>query len=314
MKASRSVISSVPSRLAGFGYSLALLLGGCATISPPPAALQGELALDARDPVIDADVQGVPMRLRVTLDAHDTIELNPAAARRLPLVFKGGIDLYVGRVLLVGRSALAQVRIGADVRSIEVGEHGRSCCAGADGAIGPQLLPYRRVVWRNPAAPPPAGTIVLPLSDDAATGLSAEASREARGIRIRFALDQGESLATAAAGAILSQRAGGRWDGPDRRIPAAFGIRRPARPVAFAQPATLAGFRFARLAVRTADFGGAETLPLDPVAPDEIVVRQPLPRQEAWPAVTLGIDRLGRCAEIAYDAAPRRLTLRCAFD
>jgi hypothetical protein len=43
-------------------------------------------------------------------------------------------------------------------------------------------------------------------------------------------------------------------------------------------------------------------------------VRRTLPRQEAWPVVTLGVDRLGLCVEIAFDAVPHSLTLRCAFD
>ena len=149
MKLSRSVISAVPSRTAALGYSAALLLGGCATISPPPVRPQGELALDAADPVIDAVIEGVPMRLRVDLDAHDSIELNPAAAKRLGIKYEASVDVYVGRVRLPGRAAIAKVRIGAVERLLQVAEHGRICCAGADGTIGPQLLPYRRIIWRD---------------------------------------------------------------------------------------------------------------------------------------------------------------------
>lgn len=304
----------MPSRAAALGYSLPLLLlAGCVT-TPQSNGPQGELTLDAADPVITALLEGVPMRLRVDLSAHDTIELNPAAAARLALKYESGPDVYVGRVRLVGRTAIAKVRIGSVERPIQVVEHGRDCCVGADGAIGPQQLPYGRVLWRNPAAPAPSGIVALMLDDEEATGLSALVPREAARVRVRFAFAQLQSGATAAAGAILAAAWGGTWGGPEQRVPAAFGITRPARPVVFAHPATLAGFRFDHLMVRTADFGGREQLPADPVTADEIVVSQTMPRQEAWPAVTLGADRLTRCVEIVFDAQPRSLTLRCAFD
>lgn len=301
----------------GLGYSLPLVLAlaGCATIpAPVPVPPRGDLALDPANPVIAATIAGVALRLRVDLSAHDTIELNPAAAARLPLKYVGGADTLVGRIRLLGRTAVAKVRIGSVERPLPVIEHGRDCCAGADGMIGPQSLPYDHVLWRNPAAPAPNRTIVLLLDDDPSTGLSAAVPREAARIRVRFAFWQPESGATAAAGAILAAAWGGRWAGPEQQVTAAFGIRRPARPVMFDRPATLAGFRFDRLTVRTADFGGHEQLPADPVSPDEIVVTRKVQHQEAWPAVTLGADRLSRCAEIAFSAEPRSLTLRCAFD
>jgi hypothetical protein len=296
---------------------LLLALAGCAStpISPPVAASpRGDLMLDAADPVIAATIAGVPLRLRVDLSAHDTIELNPAAAARLPLKYIGGPDVLVGRIRLLGRTAIARVRIGSVERPLAVIEHGRDCCTGADGMIGPQQLPYDHVLWRNAAAPRPSGTKVLLLDDDAPTGLSALVPKEAVRIRVRFASWQAQSGATAAAGAILANAWGGHWAGPEQEMQAAFGIRRPARLVAFERPSTLAGFRFDHLMVRTADFGGREQLPTDPTAPDEIVVTQKLQHQEAWPAVTLGADRLTRCAEIIFGAEPRSLTLRCAFD
>jgi hypothetical protein len=293
---------------------LLLALSGCVTMPSAPPRPTGELALDAADPVIDAVIAGVPVRLRVDLDAHDTIELNPATAARLPLKYDSGVDVLVGRVLLTGWSAIAKVRIGTVERPLQVVQHGRICCEGVDGAIGPHLLPYGRVVWRNAAAPAPTDAVALVIEDDDATGLSAPADRAAVGVRVRFAFDQALSGATASAGAILAKALDGQWDGSPIQMPAAFGIKRPARVVRFARPVTLAGFRFDRLLVRTADFGGSERLPVDPVSPDEIVVSHRLPRQEAWPAVTLGADRLARCAEIVFVAEPRSLMLRCAFD
>jgi hypothetical protein len=319
MKALRSLMAAMPSRATALGYSLPLLLAleGCAaapTQIAATAAPRSDLVLDPAHPVIEATIAGVALRLRVDLSAHDTIELNPATAARLPIQYVGGPDVLVGRIRLLGRTAMAKVQIGSVERRLAVIEHGRECCVGVDGMIGPQSLPYHHILWRNPAAPVANRTIVLLLDDDPATGMSALVPREAARIRVRFALWQPESGATAAAGAILAAAWGGHWAAAEEQVVAAFGIRRPARLVMFDRPSTLAGFRFDRLMIRTADFGGHEQLPNDPVSADEIVVTQKVQRQEAWPAVTLGADRLSRCAEIAFNAEPRSLTLRCAFD
>jgi hypothetical protein len=83
--------------------------------------------------------------------------------------------------------------------------------------------------------------------------------------------------------------------------------------MAFDRPGILAGFPIDGLLVRLSDFAGEEKLPADPARAGEVVVAHKLDRQRAWPAVTLGTDRLSRCAEIVYRADPRSLTLHCAF-
>jgi hypothetical protein len=262
--------------------------------------------------VIEAEIQGVPLRLRVDLDQQDSIELNPAAAARLPIVWENGFAMDVGRVRLESRIAAAQIRIADRTVPSRVSEHGRDCCAGLDGAIGPDLLPYASVHWRRTDAPAPTGTLPFLLEASPTTGLSA--ASDVDGVRLRFAFVQPATIGTAAAGAILARLWGGRWSGPAGQVTLAFGISRPARTIAFARPGMLAGFRFDQLQVRISDFAGDEKLPSDPNRVDDVVISHRLSRQHAWPAITLGADRLSRCAEIVYYAVPRSLTLHCAFD
>jgi hypothetical protein len=295
-------------------YSRAALIPAAllliAAHKPPPPS--GELLLDAVNPVVAVELAGVRMKLRVDLDRQDSIELNPAAAALLPVKWEDGIAIDVGRVRLQSRVALGELRIaGRDVPS-QVIEHGRPCCAGADGSIGPDLLPFATVRWHRADAPPPSGTSTLPLVASAMFGLSAPA--EAGKVRLHFALGQAETVGTAAAGAALAQAWDGRWYGDAGRVTLAFGVIRPARTIGFAHGFLLAGFRFDRLLVRISDFGGDARLPADPVDPADVVVTRHLDRQRAWPSVTLGADRLSRCAEIVYTAIPRTLTLHCAFD
>jgi hypothetical protein len=286
-----------------------MLLLSAARAPQPPS---GDLVLDAADPVIAVEIAGVPLRLRVDLDRQNNIELNPAAAARLPVQWEEGYALDVGRVQLRSHIAAVMMTIAGRTVPSQVAAHGRDCCAGVDGVIGPDLLPYASVRWRRTQAPSPTASLNVPLAASPTTGLSAPT--DADDVRLRFAFDQGETVATAAAGATLARLWGGRWDGPTRHIVLAFGISRPARAIAFAQPRMLAGFYIDPLLVRISDFPGDEKLPADPSRADDVVVSRHLERQKAWPAVIIGADRLSRCAEIIYYAVPRSLTLRCAFD
>jgi len=295
-------------------YSRAFLVGSAflliAAHKPPPPS--GDLVLDAANPVIAVEIQGVPMRLRVDLDRQDSIELNPASAARLAVKWEDGDPMDVGRVRLVNHVAGILLKVDGRTLPAEVSQHGRDCCVGVDGVIGPDLLPFTTVRWRNASAPAPTASKMLPLDASENTGLSAPS--DAANVRWRFAFGAPETIGTAAAGAELARLWGGRWDGAERRVTLVFGVTRPARPMAFAHPGLAAGFHLDRMLVRLSDFAGDQKLPADPARAGEFVVTHHLDRQRAWPAVTIGADHLSRCAEIIYNAIPRSLTLHCAFE
>jgi hypothetical protein len=300
-----------PARRAAYSHAVLIpslfLLIGARNPQPP----SGDLMLDAANPVISVKIQNVPMRLRVDLDRQDSIELNPVSAARLPVKWESGAEMDVGRVRLAGRVADVLLKVNGRILPARVSQHGRDCCAGVDGVIGPDQLPFVTVRWRNAQAPASTASQSLLLDASGTTGLSA--ASDAGNVRLRFTLGVPETIGTAAAGATLAQLWGGRWDGPERRVTLVFGITRPARPMVFAQPGLVAGFPLDQLLVRVSDFAGDEKLPADPARAGEVVIAHRLERQRAWPAVTIGTDRLSHCAEIVYNAVPRSLTLRCAF-
>jgi hypothetical protein len=285
----------------------ALLLTGAHKPQPPT----GDLVLDAVNPVIEVEIQKVPMRLRVDLDRQDSIELNPASAARLPLIWSEGGYMDVGRVRLVNHVASALLTVDGKNVPVELSRHGRDCCSGVDGVIGPDLLPFATVHWRNATAPAMTASQVLLLDADPNFGLSA--ASDAGDVRIHFSFDSPETVATAAAGATLAQLWGGHWSGPEQRVNIAFAIARPARPMAFAHPGLVAGFPLSQVLVRLSDFAGKAKLPTDPDRAGEIVVAHRLEPQRSWSVVKIGTDRLSRCAEVVYTAIPRSLTLYCAF-
>lgn len=278
--------------------------------APPPA----QIILDAANPVIAAELNGVPFRLRVDLNQWDSVELNPDAAARLTGPWAAGRDLAVGRVTLWGRTLESRLVIAGVKRPVLVAQHGRLVAEGADGAIGPDLLPYATVLWRRAGAPAETGSLVLPLALDDYTGISSPAPALGPDIAIRFTLDAPRSSGTAAAGAILARRFGGSYAGPSEPVAVTHGVTRPARPIAFARTPVVAGFRFPSLLVRISDFRGDNALPDEALPDADITVAHRERPQAGVPWITVAADRLSRCAEITYTARPRTLRLSCAFE
>lgn len=259
-----------------------------------------------------AEIAGQRLRLRVDLDQRDVVELNPDAAARLPLAFGGGFTAQVGRVALPGRQARARLTLAGRTADVIVSEHGRPCCGDGDGALSPTLLPWRSIRFVRRDAPAMPSERSVTLDETEGEGLSFAAAPDLP-IRIQLSLTQPRTVATAAGGARLAARFGGRLAGQVFALPGPFGTSRSARRLELARPALVAGFGIASLPVRIADYRGSTALPAEPARAGDIAVRRRVPRQREWPLVTLGRDRLSACAEIRLDLVTRALTLRCAF-
>lgn len=258
-----------------------------------------------------ATIAGVPLRLRVMLDGRGGVELNRAAAARLPLAFEDDEAAQVGRVPLAGITAAATLTIAGKPVPAALWSFG-TCCEGADGAIDATLLPFAAVrLVRPTGATGEARTWVL--RRNAEYGMAAREMVAGRAIDVRFALDRPETLATASAGAMLAKAWSGRFADGYAPVAVAWGVSRPSRTIAFASGGRLGGFRFDAVRTRTADLAGRDRLPTDPVEANEIVVTRRTARHRGAPAVAIGRDRIDACGEIALDTQSLLLTLRCDF-
>jgi hypothetical protein len=288
---------------------LSLLL--LAFAAPPAAA--ADLRLDAAAGfAIDATINGAPVRLRVDPAGSEHVILNPAAARRLGL---GGSLIgsraQIGPVRLSGSSNAVRLGIGGQAERHRLLWMDRPVIDGADGLIGPASLPFDRVTFALGPARPGETATVVPMRLAPRLGLTATLNAGDRPVAVQFALFAPDSLATAAAGALLAAAHDGAWTGAVRRQAIRFGVERPARPMRLARPAALAGFRFDRLVVRTSDNRGDLALPADPDAdPGEILVTG-ASRQRAYYALTIGMDRLAQCSSLVWDNRGGTLTLNC---
>ncbi|KRB86602.1 hypothetical protein ASE00_07910 [Sphingomonas sp. Root710] len=303
---------------AGWPLVLAIMTAAASAKKPPPPT--GQLRLDMDNPVIELRIGDVPLRLRVGLEAKRLIQLNPAAAARLEASppderfrFEPGADAQIGRETLKGVEAAAPIEINERKMIVTVASNGRDCCAGVDGEIGIGLLPYATIRFARPAMADPGQSADFRIDDNDEQGPQAPVRVARSDILVQFSLNRADSVATSSAGALLARAHGGRLSEGAPTV-AAFGIERPTATLGFAQPVSIAGFRFDQLRVRTADFAGNIAFPADPAEDGDIVVQKKVEQQRAWPVVLIGRDRLDRCSEALFDTIAKRLTLRCAFD
>jgi hypothetical protein len=285
-----------------------------ASTARKPAPPSGELVLDLANPIVTAKIGDVPLRLMVGFEQKAVVELNPSAAKKLPVAFEPGFEADVGRTTLPGIAASAPMTIGGRTMPVLLSSHGRDCCETADGTISPLLLPYARLRFVRSGPPAALPELDFTMEESEERGLEVRQATRVAPIFVQFSLDRPDTVATSSGGAILAQAYGGHFEGGYVPTVAAFGIERPARTIVLDRPATLAGFHFDRLRTRIADFAGHYELPRDSAEQGDIVVSRRVAPQRAWPVILIGRDRLDRCTEIVFDTLTRRLTLRCAFE
>lgn len=264
--------------------------------------------------IVEARVNGHPVRLRVDPEASLIVVLNPDSAARIgltPSLMRG--ETRIGPVRLTGSTRAASLAIGGVERRRRIAWTERPVVTDGDGVISPAFLPNDRITFAFHAPRPGEGRVDLPLDRDG-LGLFYRFSLGGEAIRIQFSTTRPATMATAAAGAHLAAHHGGRWTGEAREQPIEYGVLRPVRSFALERGASLGGFGFDRFLVRTGDNRGDLTLPPDPAAdPDEIVVTaRTRSRQRARFELTFGLDRLSMCSSLVWDNRSRQLTLNCA--
>lgn len=280
----------------------------------PAAAQAADLVVDAASNfIIDATINGQPVRLRVDPETSGYVILNPATVERIGLRRSMlGSRTQIGPVRLTGSSKVAEVGIGGVTGDRRVVWIDRPAVEGADGLIGPADMHYERVTFAiGPARAGEAG-FTIPLAFERSFGLYFPLTLGEHDFRFQFSLIKPASLATAGAGAHLATLQGGAWAGEALDQMIEFGVVRPVRPMILARPIELQGFRVAAFRVRTGDNRGNLALPPEPDAdPDEVVVAAGS-RQRAAFVVHVGMDRLSQCSSLIWDNAARRMTLNCA--
>ena len=263
------------------------------------------------------DLPGVPVRIHVGPDMPYRPFLTARAAEAAGLVeVPVPHPIRIGPVQVDGTPSTASISLEGKQFLRGVTWFGAAMAEGAEVALGPQALPWRRVRFHLRPARPGERRISLPIVRENLISTVVRFRIGRQEVRLGFAPGRPTSVATAGAGALLAETHGGLLSEERQQIRLATGIERPVRPMRLARPLSIEGLTIGQLVVRTRDFGGETSLPGleaedDWAAPGEVVVTA---RGAASPAVyyiMLGADALAPCSSITFDNERRRVELSC---
>lgn len=270
----------------------------------------------ASNHIVEARINGHPVRLKVDFDAYNWVMINPDVAARVGL--DGSMIRFsfkVGKEKIRADSSVTRLEVPGVSKGRRIFWFDRKVADDADGIISPVTLAEDIVTLRM--RPPQAGdrTIELPAKEDAFRGLFHLMDVGERELLVKLAPFTPRNIATAAAGAHLAALFDGHWAGEPEPVLIRLGIQRPGRPMALRRPLDIGGLPLAKFLVRTADYRGNFQLPpeeQDDADEDEIVVTGKTSKGRARLWLTLGQETLERCSSLSHDKIRKLFVLRCS--
>lgn len=286
---------------------LAFIIGLGALLASAPASGQPaverpvSIVLNADPvPIVDARINGGPIRLEVDLRFAPAVLLNRSAANRLDIrpisigrlnVNLDGVSRLTGRLTNLhawvdGASAAAGPRVG--IFAAPVSTH-------ADGRISPTLLPYEKITIVLGPAIDGAQDAVVPLGSD---HWVPQVEIGGQMVAVEFDLSQPRTVINRSASRLFDREGLIIGEGEISTMPYIPGVEMRVQPIR--TDLSVLGLSLATAAAQTSD-------PL--VGPDVIVV---MPETPVPPRIMIGRDALAHCSSISIDRPARQLTLRCA--
>jgi hypothetical protein len=278
---------------------------------------------------VPVNVNGQVRRLRIEPGAPGlallTTDYAEAAALKPGKMLQIGIVYLIGNERVVAKTAVTRIGIdGAKPAKHRVAWTPRSYAAGVDAVIGPEGLDEPVVRFILHPSRPGERTVAIPMASTAWFGRwfgqRGEVMVGADRLVIRFDPLHRRTVANALAAQRLAALLGGRFDGPAVPTEIAFGIERPARPMALARPLAIGPLLLGRLQVRTApDRDGGSVAGIEEAGappppepdPDEVVVVAKKGKKLRPGTLTLGADDLDHCSSLVFDQPRKEIRLTC---
>lgn len=271
-----------------------------------PAAAQSAITLRAEPaPIVDAEINGRPVRLEVDLRFPKGLALSRAAAQRLRVrqvpLMQIGVGIEGSESTLRGRIARPRLLFEGRASRAFAGVFGAPVSTRADGVIGPGALPYDVVTIVLNPEPAGARDIVLPLDD--ADDWTVRTEIGGQEFQVNFNAANSASVFNRTASRALDATGDIPAAGAVAEMPLILGLRTMMQPV----ETDLAVFG---LPVRPAY--ARTNAPLLGATEEDAIVVQGQAENAPPPILTLGRSALSRCASISVDRRSRQMTLRCA--
>lgn len=267
-----------------------------------PALAQASITLRAEPvAIVEARINGEPVRLEVDPRLPDVLVLNPAAAQRLRVQrVPFGARVSLDDSYIRGRIARPRIEFGAAGASrATTGIFNVQATDRADGVIGPGVLPHD-IIRIELGGGGSGRTIQFPLADADLWEINAELA----GLNLRavFDLNNARSTFNRSASQRLDQSGAIIAEGDLSEISMLLGLRAQAQPVQTSL--TLQGLPLNPAVART-------RAPLLGALEDETLVVM-AEGEETRPSMWVGRSALAECSAISVDRRTRVLTVECA--
>lgn len=272
-----------------------------------PAAAQSAITLRADPaPVVEAEINGRPVRLEVDLRIPRGLILSAPAAQRLrvrQLPFMAiNIGIEGSESSLRGRLARPRLLFdGEETARTFTGIFAAPVTTRGDGVIGPGALPYDVITIELNPEPAGARDIVLPVAEGDAWTAMVEVGGEQ--VRVQFDLVSSASVFNRTAARLFDAAGTIPAAGELTERPLILGLRTLMQPVS--TDLTVAGLPVGAAFART-------NAPLLGALEEDAVVVAADSGEAPPPIIALGRSSLSRCAYIRVDRRARTMTLRCA--
>lgn len=267
-----------------------------------PASAQSQITLNgAQNPIVEAQINGQPVRLEVDLRLPDVLVLNPSAAerlrvRRVPFV---GARVSLDEAYIRGRIARPRIEFGsAGAARATTGIFNLPATERADGVIGPGVLPYD--IIRVELGGGSGRQLRFPLAN--ADIWDFEITLAELSVDAVLDLTTARSTFNRSASSMLDERGAITASGAHAETPMLLGLRAMTQPVETSLQVQGLSLNPAVARTRAPLMGALDEDTIFVVAEGEA------PRPRVW----IGRGAFANCASITVDRRTRTLTLDCA--
>jgi hypothetical protein len=266
------------------------------------------------DLTVNGTVNGVSVRLLMSLFGERTLFLHPEAAARLG--FKPGMlpaNGTIGKEKFKGSTAVTTyVVAGASIKR-RIVWFDRLFTPGFDGVVSPSAVAQDIVTVELRTRQPKETVHTFPLVSVPQTyGRIGTFTRVGNtDVRLTWDLNRETTLVTAAAAADLAAANGGRFVGEKRLETVILNVQRPVRTLMIDTPFVVGPVRLAQATAWVGDYGDTSQVPDDQADPNEIVVVGKGSKVKPIHAILVGRNDMAHCSSITFDKLRRQIRVSC---
>ncbi len=230
-----------------------------------------------------------------------------------------GIQAIVGTTIIPGHTGKAKFLIDGRESNLRALWFDKPAASQLEGLAGPNALAQSVIRLNTGVAVEHPTVFSLPIQVNN-NKVGTQITVDQTPIFVMFNPLREHTIASAAAGQVISAAHGGRWSGTSNTEATDFGIDRPVRGLSLATPIDIGALRIQTMLVRDysrvsgVEEGGASASALDPseaTLPAVVVTADTKSKVKPLYYLTLGRDALGHCGSITFNKDANRIELSC---